>query len=141
MSHTFTLHKTGFIHSNKWNLERKLFFLHSDSNSCCKNICNIYVYLLTENVMTKMLKRQRWVLEPVVIIVGRGVVIPLLFKDPLYGLPQPIPPPFQILFNTPPFPVVSNPTSTAHSVVLFLWLNGYHANFDDRHYESAHVKP
>ena len=123
MSHTFTLHKTGFVHSNKWNLERKLFFLHSDSSSCCKNICNIYVYLLTENVMTKMLKRRRWVLEPVVVIVGRGVLIPLLFKDPLYGLPQPIPPPFSNFVQHPSFSCcLQTPTLLILLSCFFGWM-------------------
>ena len=89
MSHSFTLHKIGFVYGNKRNLERKIFFLHSVSNIYCKSICNIYVHLPTENVMAKMLKRRRSVM-----------------KTPLYDPPPDL---FQILFNPPPFPVVSNP--------------------------------
>ena len=106
MSHSFTLHKIGFVYGNKRNLERKIFFLHSVSNIYCKSICNIYVHLPTENVMAKMLKRRRSVM-----------------KTPLYDPP---PPTFFKFCSTPLLSLLSpTPTSTDHSVVLFLWLNGW----------------
>ena len=48
--------------------------------------------------------------------------------NPLYFMKTPLPPilptPPSSNFVQHPFPVASNPTPNAHSVVLFLWLNG-----------------
>ena len=45
-------------------------------------------------------------------IVGRGVLTPLFYKDPL-------------ILPTPLFSNFVPPTPTAHSIILFLWLNGW----------------
>ena len=54
-------------------------------------------------------------------IIGKGVLTPLLYEDPLHCLPT-----FQFLFNPPPpsFLLPPNPTPNALSVVLFFWQNG-----------------
>ena len=56
-------------------------------------------------------------------IIGKGVLTPLLYEDPLHCLPT-----FQFLFNPPPPSPSSllppNPTPIALSVVLLFWQNG-----------------
>ena len=60
-------------------------------------------------------------------IVGRGVLTPLFYKDPLSWVPPP--PLFEILSNhhpaLPQFPVSPTHTRTVLSVLLFLFLNGW----------------
>ena len=64
LSHCVTLHRTGFIHIYERNPERKLFFLHSVSNSYSQSTYNIYIYMPTENTKAEMLKKggEFWIL-------------------------------------------------------------------------------
>ena len=59
ISHCVTLRKT--VHIYERNFERKLYFLHSVSNSYSEIICNSYLYLSPENAMVNaLLKVERW---------------------------------------------------------------------------------